>query len=178
MRCVGDVLRNVRVRVYDSQYLRMRASGPRLAVGGVNPRVMAATESDRESGSSSSEEEEELLLLLLAMKSKERRKKKEKVAWVRPIFAKRKQQGEYHNLLQEMRLVDPQSHFAYLRMSKEQFDHLLSKVCLNCLQPAVVLQTCIVIITVIVMYTCRLVHSSLTVGTKVQSEQRYLLLRD
>ena len=44
------------------------------------------------------------------------------------IFSRR-QQGEYHNLLQEMRVCDPESHFKYLRMSKERFDSLLSKVC-------------------------------------------------
>ena len=49
--------------------------------------------------------------------------------WVLPIFSRRKQQGEYHNLLQEMCLSDPESHFRYLRMSKERFDSLLSMVC-------------------------------------------------
>ena len=33
--------------------------------------------------------------------------------------------GEYHNLV---RLVDPESHFSYLRMSKERFDSLLARV--------------------------------------------------
>ena len=43
-------------------------------------------------------------------------------------LAKRQQQGECGNLLQEMHLSDPQSHFQYVRMSKEKFDHLLSLV--------------------------------------------------
>ena len=51
-----------------------------------------------------------------------------KKVWIRSIFTKRRQQGEFHNLLQEMRLSDPESHFKYLRMSKERFDFLLSKV--------------------------------------------------
>ena len=38
-------------------------------------------------------------------------RRKERKMWVRPIFSKRKQQGEYHNLLQEMRLSDSDSHF-------------------------------------------------------------------
>ena len=54
--------------------------------------------------------------------------RKERKMWVRPIFSKRKEQGEYHNLLQEMRLSDADSHFRYLRMSKERFDNLLAEV--------------------------------------------------
>ena len=53
-----------------------------------------------------------------------RRKKKRRVrggaqrrVWLRPIFRKRRQQGEFHNLLQDMRLCDPDSHFSYIRMS-------------------------------------------------------------
>ena len=33
--------------------------------------------------------------------------------WVHPIFTKRRLQGEYHNLLQEIRLSDPESHFRW-----------------------------------------------------------------
>ena len=51
-----------------------------------------------------------------------------RMLWVRPIFQRRHQQGEYHNLVQEMRLNDRASHFSYLRMSKETFDTLLQKV--------------------------------------------------
>ena len=57
------------------------------------------------------------------MKSKARRE-----VWVRSFFAKRREQGEFHNLLQELRLCDPDSHFTYLRMLKERFDDLLMKV--------------------------------------------------
>ena len=80
--------------------------------------------------SSCSSDEELELLLLLAIRRK-RRKRKKKVSrrmWVRPIFMKRKEQGDYHNLLQEMRLCDPESHFRYIRMSKLRFDSLLEKV--------------------------------------------------
>ena len=48
-------------------------------------------------------------------------RRKERKMWVRPIFSKRKQQ--------EMRLSDSDSHFRYLRMSRERFDNLLAKVC-------------------------------------------------
>ena len=69
---------------------------------------------------------EELLVVLLALR-RQRRKRKRRY-WVCPIFTLRKQQGEYHNLLQEMRLLDPESHFRYLRMSRDRFDCLLAKV--------------------------------------------------
>ena len=55
-------------------------------------------------------------------------RRKERKMWVRPIFSKRKQ-GEYHNLLQEMRLSDSDSHFRYLRISRVRFDNLLAEVC-------------------------------------------------
>ncbi|KAJ8942352.1 hypothetical protein NQ314_007010 [Rhamnusium bicolor] len=48
--------------------------------------------------------------------------------WVRNIYLKRKQQGDFHNLIQEMRLNDGDKFFNYFRMSSEQFDILLSKV--------------------------------------------------
>ena len=78
---------------------------------------------------SCSEEEllEEIVLLALKRRRRNARRKKRKY-WVRPIFQRRQQQGEYHNLLQELRLADPDFHFNYLRMSKERFDFLLEKV--------------------------------------------------
>ena len=45
--------------------------------------------------------------------------------WVRAIFKKRWQQGEYHHLVQEMRLQDIESFFRYFRMTPQQFDRLL-----------------------------------------------------
>ena len=69
-----------------------------------------------------------LLLSLLFRRRRNRKAKRGRSMWVRPIFRRRKQQGEYHNLVQEMRLSDPESHFRYLRMSRERFDCLLSEV--------------------------------------------------
>ena len=66
------------------------------------------------SNSSSSSEAEELFVWLLAYKRKQLKKRRRKI-WVRPIFTKRKEQEEYHNLLQELRLDDTESHFRYLR---------------------------------------------------------------
>ena len=48
--------------------------------------------------------------------------------WSRYILTRCKQQGEYYNILQEMRTSDPESHFRYIRMSKERFDYLLAEV--------------------------------------------------
>ena len=82
--------------------------------------------SDNSDSSTCTSEEEELILLLALRRRK--RKKGTRRMWVRSIFTKRRQQGEFHNLVQELRLVDPESHFRYLRMPKERFDSVLSKV--------------------------------------------------
>ena len=79
----------------------------------------------------SSSEDELATVIVSAIIHQRRRRKLPKRFWVRPIFTKRRQQGEYHNLLQEMRLSDENSHFRYLRMSKERFDSLLSQVKTN-----------------------------------------------
>ena len=75
---------------------------------------------------------DELKVALLSALHLRQKRKKRKTAkrrmWVRYIFTRRQQQGEYHNLLQEMRVSDPESHFRYLRMSKERFDCLLAEV--------------------------------------------------
>ena len=72
-------------------------------------------------------EKEALLLMFLWRRRRKRSilRAKTRRFWVSPIFRKRRQQGEFHNLLQEMRLCDTDSHF---RMSKERFDCLLKLV--------------------------------------------------
>ena len=70
---------------------------------------------------------ETILLLALLHRRRKRRRNKRKT-WVRPIFTQRLRQGEFSNLLQELRLSDPEYHFRYLRMSKETFDDLLALV--------------------------------------------------
>ena len=68
-------------------------------------------------------EDEEIIMLCLSLYLRRRQRRvKLRSMWVRPIFQKRRQHGEYHNLLQEMRLNDTESHFRYLRMSRERFD--------------------------------------------------------
>ena len=76
----------------------------------------------------SSSEDELATAIVSAIILRRRQRKRRKRFWVRSIFTKRRQQGEYHNLLQEMRLSDEESHFRYLRMSRERFDLLLSQV--------------------------------------------------
>ena len=69
------------------------------------------------------------IVLLLALHHRQRRRKKRRNMWVRDIFSRRQQQGEYCNLLQEMCMADPQLHFRYLRTSRESgFDCLLAEV--------------------------------------------------
>ena len=79
-----------------------------------------------------SAEEELELLSLLALRRKRRRKIR---MWVSKIFSSTRAQGEYHNLLQEMRLSDQESHERYLRMSRQRFNSLLQMVCWNYIPP-------------------------------------------
>ncbi|KAL1487686.1 hypothetical protein ABEB36_015663 [Hypothenemus hampei] len=48
--------------------------------------------------------------------------------WVRPIYQRRLQQGDYHNLIKEMRLFDTEMFFHFTRMSIVQFENLLAIV--------------------------------------------------
>ena len=68
-----------------------------------------------------------LLLLLLLRRRRSRLRKR---TWVRKINIKRREKGEYHALIQEMRLSDQDtcSFYKYFRMSPQRFDHLLGIV--------------------------------------------------
>ena len=70
--------------------------------------------------------DEESLLLLLLLRRRHKTKKGKRLMWVSTIFKRRRGQGEFHNLLQEMRLDDEESHF--LRMSSQTFDYLVTRV--------------------------------------------------
>ena len=78
--------------------------------------------------SDSDEDLELVLLLALYHRQKRRWNMRKRSMWIRSILTRRKQQGEYYNLLQEMCTSDPESHFRYIRMSKERFDSLLAEV--------------------------------------------------
>ena len=75
---------------------------------------------------------DELKVILPSALHLRQKRKKRKTAkrhmWVLYIFSRRQQQGEYHNLLQEMLVSDPESHFRCLMMSKERFDCLFAEV--------------------------------------------------
>ena len=60
-----------------------------------------------------------------------RKKRPVSKCWVHEIFNMPRQQGEYRNFLQEVRMTDPESHFRYIWMCKERFDHLFSEVSVN-----------------------------------------------
>ena len=71
-----------------------------------------------------------LLLLILLRRRLQRaaETKYKKRWWVRQIFAERNSQGEFHNLIQEMRLFDHEYFYKQFRMSPTQFEHLLSLI--------------------------------------------------
>ena len=70
----------------------------------------------------------QLLLLLLLHRRRKRNLKRHRKVWVRQIFCSRQAMGEYHSLIQEMRLVDHSSFYRYFHMSPATFDNLLSRV--------------------------------------------------
>ena len=59
-------------------------------------------------------EDEDLAMLLysvILMNQNISEKSKPRRFWVKPLYLERKKKGVYRNLLQEMRLVDRESHF-------------------------------------------------------------------
>ena len=67
--------------------------------------------------------EDELFLLLLL----HRRRRRRRTVWIHPILRRRQQFGEFHRLVQELRL-DDQRFFQYFRMTPETFENLLAIV--------------------------------------------------
>ena len=74
----------------------------------------------------SSDEEDVQTALILGLILRRKRRKSaargKKRMWVRSLLQMRTRQGTYNNLIQEMRLGDCESHFSFLRMSRETFD--------------------------------------------------------
>ena len=77
-----------------------------------------------------------LLLILLLVRRRRRRRRRQRQFWVRAIFQTRRTRGEFHSLVNEMRLGDHQSFYRYFHMSPQRFNHLLSSV-----GPTITLQT-------------------------------------
>ncbi|XP_046862866.1 protein ANTAGONIST OF LIKE HETEROCHROMATIN PROTEIN 1-like isoform X2 [Xenia sp. Carnegie-2017] len=75
-----------------------------------------------------SKEERKLAILLLLRQRRKRRNKYKKRFWIEDILKRRKELGEYHRLIQEMRLNDPESFYQYFRMTPSRFDLLLGLV--------------------------------------------------
>ena len=65
------------------------------------------------------------MLLLLRRRIKRKHKKR---MWVRKIFQERKQKGEFHLLIQELRIHDQEYFFKYFRMSPTRYEHFLGMV--------------------------------------------------
>ena len=59
------------------------------------------------------EYEEEILLFLLLLRRRKLREraKRKRTCWVRDIFRKRKEQGDYNNLVRELQLADREFYF-------------------------------------------------------------------
>lgn len=70
------------------------------------------------------ENEDVALLLLLRRRRKKREKRR---MWVHPTLKLRKEHGEFHRLIQELR-DHPDRFYTYFRMSPPLFDDLLEKV--------------------------------------------------
>ncbi|XP_037564420.1 uncharacterized protein LOC119443892 [Dermacentor silvarum] len=66
-----------------------------------------------------------IILRLLVHRLRHKRKRS---LYIREIFDKRPEYGEYHHLVQELRQSDPEYHFKYFSMTKASFDKLLSLV--------------------------------------------------
>ena len=60
-------------------------------------------------------------ILLLCQNARKRKRR----CWVRPLWQKRKEQGIFHNLVQEMQLFDHFMYFKYFRMTPATFEKLL-----------------------------------------------------
>ena len=69
-----------------------------------------------------------MLLLWYRQRKKRLQKEKRRKYWVRPIFKKRKLFGEFHQMLNELRVTDREYFFRYMQMNPERFNSLLSLV--------------------------------------------------
>ena len=71
------------------------------------------------------QDDRDTLALILVLRR--RRQQRQRIHWVHPIHRLRRTHGEFHRLVQELRLDNYQFQ-RYFRLSVEQFDDLLSRV--------------------------------------------------
>lgn len=70
-----------------------------------------------------------LLLLLYKRKIRYQRSvQKQRKYWVHPILQRKQQQGDWYNLIQEMRFQNDYTFFSYMRMTSIMFDYVLAKI--------------------------------------------------
>ena len=70
-------------------------------------------------------DEGELLLLLLLRRRRRRRRERERESrqrccWIRDIFRRRKEQGDFHNMVRELQLADREFYFSFYCRTKRQ----------------------------------------------------------
>ena len=79
-----------------------------------------------------------IVLLLLRRRQRRRSKEKEnKRIWVRKLYTERKEKGEYHLLIREMKLYDHMLFYQQFIMTLEKYEHLLRLVAPNILKSCV-----------------------------------------
>ena len=66
--------------------------------------------------------------LILSAVSEHLKAGRTRSCYVRQLNIRCKENVAYHDLIQEMRLIDPERHFIYFRMSKDLFDKLLQGI--------------------------------------------------
>ena len=62
------------------------------------------------------------------IKIKRKKKRKERETWVKSWLLKRDLKGAYNNIIQELKLDDPENYRRYLRMNTDTFEELLRRV--------------------------------------------------
>ncbi|XP_031688012.1 uncharacterized protein LOC116375280 [Oncorhynchus kisutch] len=66
-------------------------------------------------------------VVLVALLDRDQRRRKRRSVWVQRWLKSRKQAGEFHRLIQELRLFGEEFR-SYFRLDRSQFDHLLQMV--------------------------------------------------
>ena len=65
-----------------------------------------------------------ITLLILRRRVRRRSEQKKKRIWVRKLYQDRKEKGEYHLLIREMKLYDHALFYQQFRMTPSKYNHL------------------------------------------------------